>query len=397
MRKFIYLCAMMLLCLNMMAQIDKNRQLEDSSYCHYKEKYLQIHYDSTRIPLTPGWRYDVLHSDEFNGTEINRTKWIVKDRSWHKQNKHVGFLDSNDNVKVSGGKLYLSVTENTDNLDFTCSWCGDNNTPLTIIPELISGWVTFSTPLRYGYIETKCHLPKNHNYWPCFWTTGRDTVIDDYDEVDVFERTRGGQTDYPNKIRQNCYNGANCAHESYLTQILTLNDSITGKDVVFGAEILPEEVVFYINGHVSSHLRFDEDRSAYNTWNNFTCTDIEEMIEMHMILSLICDSTQLTIPMPVDSAWFDYVRCYKLERGTIDTFHPSVFLPAIDSVKVYPHVVLGGIGYAANVNTPTAVWAEQDIILDKGFELSPNTAFSARVIKVPNPDSSELYIRHCKY
>lgn len=309
----------------------------------------------------------------------------------------MGFLDSNDNVKVSGGKLYLSVTENTDSLDFTCSWCGENNTSLTVIPELISGWIKSSKPFRYGYIETKCHLPKNHNYWPCFWTTGRNENIDDYDEVDVFERTRDDQTNYPNIIRQNCYNGANCTHPSYLSQILTLNDSITGKDVVFGAEILPEEVVFYINGHVSSHLRFDEERSVYNTWNNFTCTDIEEMIKMHMILSLICDSTQLTIPMPKDSAWFDYVRCYKLERGDVDTFHPSVFLPTIDSVKVYPHVVLGGIGYTANVNTPTAIWAEQDIILDKGFEVSSNTAFSARVIKVPNPDSSELYIRRCKY
>lgn len=101
--------------------------------------------------------------------------------------------------------------------------------------------------------------------------------------------------------------------------------------------------------------------------------------------------------MPKDSAWFDYVRCYKLERGDVDTFHPSVYLPEVDSVKVYPHVVLGGIGYTANVNTPTAIWAEQDIILDKGFELSSNTAFSARVIKVPNPDSSELYIRRCRY
>lgn len=42
----------------------------------------------------------------------------------------------------------------------------------------------------------------------------------------------------------------------------------------------------------------------------------------------------------------------------------------------------------------TIVWAEQDIVLDKGFELSAGTSFSARVISVPNPQSSQLYIQN---
>lgn len=385
----------MLLYMNVMAQLDNTRQLDDSLYCRWKDKHLNVHYYPTCVPRTPGWKEYALLSDDFNDSIINTTKWEIKHNSWHKQNKHIGYLNSSDNVKIQDGKLILSVTENTDSLNFTCSWCGEGHAPLTILPELISGWITSTNTFRYGYIETKCRLPKNHNYWPCFWTTKREG--DDYDEVDVFERTRGDQTNYPNIIRQNCYNGADCTYPSFLTQILTLDDSITGKEVVFGAEILPEEVVFYINGHVSSHLKFTENPNYYNRWNTFTCTDIEEMLPMKLILSLTCDSTQLTIPIPNESAQFDYVKCYKLDRDTINTYHPSVFLPTINSVKVYPHVILGGIGHTANVNTPTAIWAEQDIILDKGFELSSNTAFSARVIKVPNPDSSELYIRHCKY
>ncbi len=61
---------------------------------------------------------------------------------------------------------------------------------------------------------------------------------------------------------------------------------------------------------------------------------------------------------------------------------------------VYPHVILGGEGHMANVTTSTAVWAEQDIVLDKGFELSAGTSFSARVISVPNPQSLQLYIQN---
>ena len=395
MKRIVFLCNMMLLCLNVMAQF--NRQLDDSLYCHWKEKKLDVFYCHDTIPINAGWRPYSRLSDAFNDMIIDTNKWTVRSGSWHRQNGHVGYLNSNNNVCVKNGKLYLSVTENTDDLEFNCNWCSSSMEDSTIVPELVAGWIESKHPIRYGYIETKCYLPKNHNYWPCFWTTGRDYVSnDDYDEVDVFERTSESNTNLPNIIRQNCYNGADCTHPSFLTQILTLDDSITGKATVFGAEILPEEVVFYINGHVSSHLRFDPSFSLFNTWNTFTSTDIEEMLPMFLILSLTCDSTVTTIPLPHESAWFEYVKCYKLERGSSNIFHPLVFYPSTESTKVYPHVILGGLGCTANVSSPTAIWAEQDIVLDKGFELSANIPFSARVISVPTPENSKLYIQNCQ-
>ena len=115
------------------------------------------------------------------------------------------------------------------------------------------------------------------------------------------------------------------------------------------------------------------------------------MIRTIIIISLTCPSTESTIPLPHESAFFKYFRCYKLEKGDVDTYHPTVFTPSDESTKVYSHVVLGGTGCVANVSAPSAIWAEQDIIFDKGFELSANTAFSARVISVPDPMNSELY------
>lgn len=385
----------MLITMNMMAQF--NRQMDDSLYCDWKEKKLEAPFHHDTIPINAGWRYYSRLSDDFNDTTIDTIKWTVRNGSWHNQNGNVGYLDSSNNVCVKDGKLYLSVTENIDDLEFNCSWCSSSHSDSTIVPEFIAGWIESNHPIRYGYIETKCYLPKNHNYWPCFWTTGRDyDSNDDYDEVDVFERTRESNTNFPNIIRQNCYNGADCSHPSFLTQILTLDDSITGKATIFGAEILPEEIVFYINGHVSSHLRFDSSFSLFNTWNTFTCTDIEEMLPMHLILSLTCDPTTTAIPQPHESSWFEYVKCFKLERGSGNIYHPLMFSPSTESTKVYPHVILGGVGHTATISSPTAIWAEHDIILDKGFELSPNTAFSARVISVPTPERSKLYIQNCQ-
>ena len=229
------------------------------------------------------------------------------------------------------------------------------------------------------------------------WTSGRDITIDDYDEVDVFERTDDEHTDYPYIIRQNCYNGAGTTHQSFLSSILTFsgNDSITGKTSVFGAEILPGEVVFYINGRVTNHVKFHDGWE--NDWNTFTCTDIEEMIPTKIMLTLTCPNSQKTVPLPQESATFNYFRCYKLEKGDVETYHPTVFSPSDESSKVYPHVILGGTGHIANVTTQAAIWAEQDIILGAGFELSPNTPFSARVISVPNPERSNLYIQNRLY
>ena len=392
MKKFVYLCGMMLLCMNMMAQQRGQMEHDSLRYCHGKHyKHLDFKYDTSRLDLTPGWRYDSILSDEFDSTAIDTNRWKIKHKKYFSDKYNVGFMNRTENVCIQDSSLVLSVTTNDDSIWCQPSWgSGDS-----VRPYLMSGWMTSKKGFRYGYIETECYLPKNHHYWPCFWTTGRNDSIDDYDEVDVFERTATHDTDYPYKIRQNCYNGAGTTHESFISSILTManHDSITGRTSVFGAEILPEEVVFYINGHVTGHLKYHEDLG--DDWNAYTCTDIEEMIRMNFVLSLTCPKDQHTLPLPHDSAVFTYMRCYKLERGSVDTYHPTVFVPSDESTKVYPHVILGGKGCVAHISTSTAIWAEQDIILDRGFEISSGTSFSARVISVPDPEHSPLYIQNC--
>ncbi len=398
MKKFIYLCGMMLIGVNIIAQTPPLRQLEDSLYCDWKCKKLNVKYKNDIAAIAPGWRYDSVYSDEFDGSTVDGGKWTILNNAWHSGKPNVGYINDTNTISIDTGYLFLNVITNDDSIVCTCTW--DTTELKSHAPQLLSGWIQSVNKLQYGYIETKCYLPKNHNYWPCFWTTGRyqpNEYYDDYDEVDVFERTHNQGTNYPNILRQNCYNGIGCKYtqSSQITQILTFQDSITGKDFVFGAEILPEEVVFYVNGHVTSHLVFNEDPLKFNKWNTFTCTDIEEMIHMRLILSLTCDGDQTSIPMPHQPSWFDYVRCYKLDRGTLNTYHPTVYSVSEESTKVYPHVILGGTGCTAVINSPSAVWAEQDIVLDKGFELAPNTSFSARVIKIPNADDSELYKQNC--
>ena len=381
MKKFVYLCGMILLCLNMQAQIPDREIKNDDGFCYgTMVKNLSVPQPGNNLPITPGWRKYSAFSDDFDGNQLDLTKWKIKDNMVHSHHPYVGFHNSPSNVHVENGKLYLTLTHNTEGVVFPYN-------EGTTIPTYLSGWISTQNPIRYGYFETECYLPLNHKYWPCFWTL--NPITQTYVEVDVFERKAIDGVAVPDKLLQNCY-AANLGQRSDLTQILTFPQSMTDNTYVFGVEVLPNELVFYINGRVTSHIKYDE--TLYNDWNTYTCTDMLELNNMYLILSFTCHTSDNDPILPEQSTWFEYVHSYKLERGETNTYHPTTFVPSDESTKVYPHVILGGTGCTANVSTSTAIWAEQDIVLDKGFELTANTPFSARVISVPDTIHSHLYI-----
>ncbi len=360
----------------------------DVDYCDYLKKHLDVNYHSTSIGPTPGWiKFDTC-SDEFNGTELDDSFWTIKDTVYQPGDYPTAFLK--ENVSVNNGYLVISLSYDSVGIECT-SFPPHPSQPF----KYFGGRVVSNSRIQYGYLETKCYLPQNCNYRPGFWTYYNNSAQSVYDEIDVFEMYYN--LEYGNRqFLQNCYHNI---PDSYLDkskcyQKLTFSTPFTGQESTFGVEILPHEIVFYVNGHVTSHLRYDRDLS--NDWNTFTCNDVDEMIPMVAILEMVATTVGLpegTFPLPYESCKFDYFRCYKLSRGSVDTYHPTVFVPSDESTKVYPRVILGGTGCTAQINTSTAIWAEQDIILDKGFELSAGTPFSARVISVPNPESSPLYIQ----
>lgn len=398
MNKLFYFCFLIFFSLEVVAQNIGSNQRDDPYYCGWRCKQLSLNYPTDILLCTPGWRIDYNISDDFEGTVIDTSKWKIPDNQYYHETHYIGYVNSPNCIWIENGRLMLRVLPNSDSLACVYPW--GNLPPKT--PSFITSAITSKDTIRYGYIETECYLPKNHHYWPCFWTTGR--ISSNYSEVDVFERTGNNSIDdRPNVIRQNCYTYASNLPpgkdniNSKTTQILTFPDSITGRTSVFGVEILPKEVVFYINGHVTSHLKYTEDTTSVNSWNSYTCTHIEEMIPVLIKLTMNCYPGTKILPQPNEPACFSYFKYYRLERGDTDTYHPTVFTPSNESTKVYPHIILGGTGCTANITTSTAIWAEQDIVFDKGFEVAAGTSFSARVINVPNPGSSPLYKQNSYY
>ena len=385
MKRVVYLCFVLLTNFNTMAQDDYITNPYDT-ICHYLTKYLKYNFDATQQPREDGWIYNSVYSDEFNGTNLNTTKWKCWDHFYHPNNPLVGYL--RDNVHLSDGKLVLSAKHDVITQLYT-SYNDSNGVYL----EFSSGAIESKQKIRYGYFEAECYYPKNHNFRPCFWTVGG--MENYYDEVDVLEIVPEDSSAY--RFQQNEYSNLETASESLAKQKLLSSDSITGKTIRLGVEILPYEIVFYINGQVSSQLVYNRDYA--DDLNIFTCTDITKTVPMNIIFSFIITLVNNNIPQPYENFIVDYFRCYKLDRGIVNTYNPGVFIPSSESCKVYPNVILGGNGHTAYINSSTAVWAEQSIVFDTGFEVSANTRFSARIINHgnENPELSPLYIENCPH
>ena len=106
--------------------------------------------------------YKLKWSDEFNGTELNRTDWNVEthEPGWV-NSEWQAYVDSTENIKVQDGKLLIQPVK-TKNEDGTYSYTsGRVNT---------QGKHDF----KYGYFECRAKVPTGKGYLPAFWMMPTD-------------------------------------------------------------------------------------------------------------------------------------------------------------------------------------------------------------------------------
>ena len=106
--------------------------------------------------------YKLKWSDEFNGTELNRTDWNVEthEPGWV-NSEWQAYVDSTENIKVQDGKLLIQPVK-TMNEDGTYSYTSSRvNT---------QGKHDF----KYGYFECRAKVPTGKGYLPAFWMMPTD-------------------------------------------------------------------------------------------------------------------------------------------------------------------------------------------------------------------------------
>lgn len=132
---------------------------------------------------TDGWTLNTTISDEFNGSELDKTKWWILGENGDYRSKWKGRAPgqyAGHNVKVEGGELVLtSQWEPTFNFAdevhqgtyYGGSSSDDNSKPIT------HGCVMSETFFKYGYMEIRAKLA-DAPVVSAFWTTGYHSEID---------------------------------------------------------------------------------------------------------------------------------------------------------------------------------------------------------------------------
>ena len=153
--------------------------------------------------LLPDGEWKLVWADEFDGTELDETKWLYRTNFWGRPfpaycDKGVT-LDGNSNavftpVKMEDGRICSAQLQTGSNsfdipkqvYSEATNACGDNHFwPLGKLPK-----PTFMH--RYGYYECRCRLQKTNGWWSAFWiqSPGPGTTYDPEwsgVEVDIME------------------------------------------------------------------------------------------------------------------------------------------------------------------------------------------------------------------
>lgn len=251
-------------------------------------------------PLPEGKAWKLAWSDEFEGTQIDQSKWEIMG-DWKRRD---GFWVKEDAYLDGKGNLILRTKKD-----------GDRYT---------SGAVRTQRKFehKYGYWVCRCKFPTQEGHWPAFWLFARPGVAKvgnegkDGTEIDIMEKPWR-----EDKITQNLHwDGYGDAHKSAggkITQIPGISQGFH----TFGLHWTPEEYVFYVDGK--------------ETWRTRAggVSQVPEFIKLtEEIGDWGGDITKAKLP---DTFVVDYVRVYdEVEQSETDA-RKELILKAV-SVKPSP-------------------------------------------------------------
>lgn len=130
-------------------------------------------------PFNPD-EYELMWSDEFDGTSLDRTVWNVEVNGTGCGNHELQhYIDSPATVRVSDGLLHLTAVASDE-----CG-CGKH--------DYISGRINTlgKQAFRYGVVQASIRLPETADgLWPAFWMMGDDISVNGWPrcgEIDILE------------------------------------------------------------------------------------------------------------------------------------------------------------------------------------------------------------------
>jgi len=131
--------------------------------------------------------YELVFSEEFNGTELDKSKWVTS------------YLWGDELVINSEEQHYVDIVNKPDfgfdpfifdgeSLTIRAIKTPDNLKEKAFGQPYLSGVITSydSFKFTYGYVEARAQLPFGQGLWPAFWLLNA-YYVDDKPEIDIME------------------------------------------------------------------------------------------------------------------------------------------------------------------------------------------------------------------
>ena len=200
----------------------------------------------------PGW--DLTWHDEFDGDQLDTSKWTALDRKNSYNNEKQYYHP--DQVEVSGGSLHLTAIDvPRDGKAFQ------------------SGLITSKDLYGAGRFEARIDLPTSQGMWPAFWLNPNQVQWPTGGEIDIMENRGSEPTRVSSAYHWQKDPGPCCDQHKYVTRPFAA--TVDGKRVdyhadyhVYAVEWEAEELRFYVDDVLAHVVTETEDRPLFATPKN---------------------------------------------------------------------------------------------------------------------------------
>lgn len=374
MKKFIYLCGIVLLSSNIMAQIDLNNS-----------NWEQVFYDDFTYNSWYTWdNWEITHPyplGHYYAYQHESTSGVT-----HGTNEHQVY--QRENCQFGNGELKL-----------VCEYVGGPDTlPLQCVYDLppgktydnghqtlfyTSGNIQTITKFLYGYFEIRCSLPVHQGAFPAFWLYGEGS--DYYNEIDIFEYSKGAD---PNNTLKRYTCGLYCDNTHPAPSAFGLISQARFEPTLppesedlshfhtFACEWLPQRVTWYVDGIV------------VNEYSNYDSIPHHEMtLKVNYAINnyALAHNTNKPIWFGNDTMKVDYIKVCHL-NGDCDT---DVLIASEQDLINFRPTVKRSItieptnAFTAPTNTNVYMMAVDSIVIEKGFTLPQGAQMTLQTYLCP--------------
>ena len=187
------------------------------------------------VAATPtyGWNsqgWNMVWSDEFNGTSIDPKNWTFDKggNGWGNVEMEY-YTDRPDNARIENGMLVIEARqEQYEGLSYTSARLNSR------------GLQEF----QFGRIEARMKLPSGQGMWPAFWMLGSNASWPLGGEIDIMEYV--GKT--PDTVYQTVHGPGYSGSKGIGSHFVLTADSLKNDFHVYAIQWAPNEIQWFVDG-----------------------------------------------------------------------------------------------------------------------------------------------------